>query len=286
MTPSSSPDDGIKKNVSRILSDEKNLKNEVIQENVDEESSGEEEDEDDPAVKQFAKKKKAYLQQKNKKTKASFATMISQKQRFVHFFHKMETHKVNQKQDMHALLDDFNDSSKENDEKIMNDLAKQKDRLKNMIEQRKQKSFMTQTLNSNSYFLTTRSMFNFGDGFSKKDMSETNVFDDMLRELDDADMPQFTATLQAETPTEIKNGGNVLHDKTNLEPIIENTPTTVKTVLKGNDTKNGSSIRETLELSPITSAAECIQSENIALNKGLQTHYAKISSEDVKENFS
>lgn len=62
--------------------------------------------------------------------------MITQKQRFVHFFHKMENQKVNQKQDMHVLINEFSNSSRENDDMIQEGLSKQKDRLRNLVEQR------------------------------------------------------------------------------------------------------------------------------------------------------
>ena len=55
--------EGEQKSSSKLSTEDIELKNEVIKENIEEEGS---EDEDDVAVKEFAKKRKALFAQKNK----------------------------------------------------------------------------------------------------------------------------------------------------------------------------------------------------------------------------
>jgi len=68
----------------------------------------------------------------------SFSTMKAQKQRFVNFYHKMELEKQKDPNiiNMHSLLDDFGSSSKDNDKRVLSDINKQRNRLKDLINER------------------------------------------------------------------------------------------------------------------------------------------------------
>ncbi len=71
----------------------------------------------------------------------SFSTMKAQKQRFVNFYHKMEMEKQKDPNNvnMHSLLDDFGSSSKDNDKRVLSDITKQRNRLKDLINERSMK---------------------------------------------------------------------------------------------------------------------------------------------------
>jgi len=66
----------------------------------------------------------------------SISTMKSQKQRFVNFFYKMETHKASEKQNMHVLVDKFDALADKNDPHVKKDIDNQKERLRRRLEKR------------------------------------------------------------------------------------------------------------------------------------------------------
>lgn len=172
--------------------EEVDIKNEVIKENVSEENS--EDDEDDVNVKEFEKKRRAYLGKRNNRdNKASFSTMRNQKQKFVQFFHKIEVQKVNQKQNLNTLLEDYGSSAKDNDMTVKGDLLKQKERFRDMLEQRKQKTLMTHTLNASSQFSALRTSMQNGSKSHFKKEYDANRLEDVLKGLEEDEDARFEA---------------------------------------------------------------------------------------------
>jgi len=178
---SSKNDTPLNTTAGKSILDEINVANEVIAENEAEESDGEEDGEDDVAVKEFSKKRKEFMEKRNKKVAPSFSTLKAQKQRFVNFYHKMELEKQKdpQKLNMHSLLDDFGSSSKDNDKQVLSDISKQRNRLKDLIHERKQRTMAAYTMSAISFNNINHSTTNF-DGYGKR-------FEEVLKDLDDAE---------------------------------------------------------------------------------------------------
>lgn len=65
--------------------------------------------------------------------------MKNQKQRFVHFFYKMENQKANEKQNMHVVLNDFTTASEKNDVFVKKDVDNQRDKLRRRLDKRSKK---------------------------------------------------------------------------------------------------------------------------------------------------
>jgi len=62
--------------------------------------------------------------------------MKSQKQRFVHFFYKMENEIVNEKQNLEVTLNQYNTNQSQNDTFIKNEIEKQKLRLRQKLDKK------------------------------------------------------------------------------------------------------------------------------------------------------
>jgi len=178
---SSKNDTPLNTTAGKSILDEINVANEVIAENAAEESDGEDDGEDDVAVKEFSKKRKEFMEKRNKKVAPSFSTLKAQKQRFVNFYHKMELEKQKDpnKLNMHSLLDDFGSSAKDNDKQVLSDISKQRNRLKDLINERKQRSMAAYTMSAISFNNINHSTTNF-DGYGKR-------FEEVLKDLDDAE---------------------------------------------------------------------------------------------------
>jgi len=120
----------------------------------------------------------------------SISVMKSQKQRFVNFFYKMETQKATAKENMHMLVDKFDALADKNDLHVKKDIDGQRDRLRRRLDKRKTESFMSHTMNANSFqFGAARSLSTFDEGQERKENQE--MFDNFLAGLEE----QYKGTL-------------------------------------------------------------------------------------------
>jgi len=123
---------------------------------------------------EWEKKKEA------KKQTKSVASLISQKQRFAQFYHRVEIEKDNYKQDMHILFDNYTSSTMENDQTVRASIDAQKQRFRQKLQQRKNNSFLAYTLNNT--FNSTNSPNLSEHNYKRGDANE----DSILKELDDS----------------------------------------------------------------------------------------------------
>jgi len=117
---------------------------------------------------------------------ATMAQLRNQKKRFVNLFYKIEDQLVNEKENMTETVNVYHSSKQKNDDLVKNDINKQKERIQKKLEQKKYESFMSQTMNSNSFQLSSRNQHAYSDILERKEQSDRTL-ELMLHELDESD---------------------------------------------------------------------------------------------------
>jgi len=143
-----------------------------------------ESDEDNGKVKKFTSKRTN--SNRKKSPGATMAQLRNQKKRFVNLFYKIEDQLVNEKENMTETVNVYHSSKQKNDDLVKNDINKQKERIQKKLEQKKYESFMSQTMNSNSFQLSSRNQHAYSDILERKEQSDRTL-ELMLKELDESD---------------------------------------------------------------------------------------------------
>lgn len=134
----------MKPEVLKLRPKDLNLNQEKLQNSIKESLAEESSDEEGESNRrqEWEKKKEA------NKTSKSLASLKSQRQRFAQFYQKIEVEKSAYQEDMHVVFSGYADSTKKNDHVIEKAINNQKQVFRQKLEQRKNKNFLTYTLNN------------------------------------------------------------------------------------------------------------------------------------------